>query len=43
MCFFLKKIDEGSVFGGFSCGISYTDGIPCHHMVAFLSCPELKA
>ncbi len=34
MCFFLKKTDEGSVFGGCSHGVLYTDGIPCHHMVA---------
>jgi hypothetical protein len=34
MCFFLKKTDEGSVFGGCSCGILYTHGIPCLHMVA---------
>jgi hypothetical protein len=33
-CFFLKKPNGGSAFGGYSCGILYTDGIPCHHMVA---------
>jgi hypothetical protein len=32
--FFLKEPNGGSVFGGCSCGIPYTDGIPCHHMVA---------
>ncbi len=32
-CFFNKDIIDGSVFGGCSCGIPYTDGIPCHHMV----------
>jgi hypothetical protein len=33
-CFFLKEPNGGSTFGGCSCGSPYTDGIPCHHMVA---------
>ncbi len=33
-CFFLKEPNEESTFGGCSCSIPYTDGIPCHHMVA---------
>jgi hypothetical protein len=33
-CSFLKKPNGGSTFGGCSCGGPYTDGIPCHHMVA---------
>ncbi len=41
MCFFLKKMDEGSVFGGCSCGIPYTDGI-CHHMVAVVKLSRLN-
>jgi hypothetical protein len=26
--------DNGSLFGGCSCGVPNTDGIPCHHMCA---------
>ena len=34
-CWFLKvENDDGSVFGGCSCGVPNTDGIPCHHMIA---------
>ncbi len=33
-CFFLKEPNGGSTFVGRSCGSPYTDGIPCHHMVA---------
>jgi hypothetical protein len=33
-CFFLKELEEGSVFGGCICMIPYTNGMPCHHMVA---------
>jgi hypothetical protein len=33
-CFFKAVEEEGSVFGGFSCGYPKTQGIPCHHMVA---------
>jgi hypothetical protein len=42
ICFFLKKIDEGSVFGGCSCGILYIDGIPCHHMVAVVKSSRIE-
>jgi hypothetical protein len=42
MCFFLTKTDEGSVFGGCSCGIPYTDGIPCHHMVAVVKSSRIE-
>ncbi len=31
---FMKELIMGSLFGGCSCGIPFTDGIPCHHMVA---------
>ncbi len=33
-CFFLKELEEGSVFGGCTCGVPYMDGALCHHMVA---------
>ncbi len=35
-CWFPSSYDEddGSLFGGFSCGVPNTDGIPCHHMCA---------
>ncbi len=33
-CFFLKEPNGVSTFGGCSCCGPYTDGIPCHHMVA---------
>jgi hypothetical protein len=33
-CYFMKELIMGSLFGGCSCGIPFTDGIPCHHMVA---------
>jgi hypothetical protein len=33
-CYFMKKLIMGSLFGGCSCGIPFTDGISCHHMVA---------
>jgi hypothetical protein len=40
---FLKKTDEGSVFGGCSCcGIPYTDRIPCHHMVAVVKSSRIE-
>ena len=40
-CFFLKEPNGGSTFGGFSCGGPYTDGIPCHHMVAVVKSSRL--
>jgi hypothetical protein len=35
-CWFPSSYDEdnGSHFGGCSCGVPNTDGIPCHHMCA---------
>ena len=36
-CFFLKEPNGGSTFGGFFYGGPYTDGIPCHHMVAVVN------
>ena len=33
-CFFKSVEEEGSVFGGCSCGYPKTQGISCHHMVA---------
>lgn len=32
--YFPKEPVMGSYFGGCSCGIPNTDGVPCHHMVA---------
>jgi hypothetical protein len=43
MCFFIKKTYEGSVFGGCSCGIPYTDGAPCHHMVAVVKLSRIES
>ncbi len=35
VCWFpVEYDDEGSLFGGYSCGVPNTDGLPCHHMVA---------
>jgi hypothetical protein len=34
ICWFpVEYADNGSLFGGCSCGILNTDGMPCHHMV----------
>jgi hypothetical protein len=41
-CFFLKEPNGGSAFGGCSCGILYTDGIPCHHMVAVVKSSRIE-
>ena len=41
-CFFLKKLEKGSVFGGCSCGEPYTDGAPCHHMVAVVQSSRIE-
>ena len=41
-CFFYQDIVDGSVFGGCSCGIPYTDGIPCHHMVAVVKLSRIE-
>ena len=41
-CFFNKDIIDGLVFGGCSCGILYTDGISCHHMVAVVKSSRVE-
>ncbi len=41
-CFFLKEPNGGSTFGGCSCGIPCTDGIPCHHMVAVVKSSRIE-
>jgi hypothetical protein len=41
-CFFLKEPNGGSTFGGCSCGGPYTDGIPCHHMVAVVKTSRIE-
>jgi hypothetical protein len=30
------------VFGGCSCGVPYTDGVPCHHMVAVVKSSRIE-
>jgi hypothetical protein len=40
--FFVKKTDKGSVFRGGSCGFPYTDGIPCHYMVAVVKSSRIE-
>ncbi len=41
-CFFLKEPNGGSAVGGCSCGIPYTDGIPCLHMVAVVKLSRIE-
>jgi hypothetical protein len=41
-CFFLKELEQESVFGGCSCGLPYTDGVPCHHMVAVVKSSRIE-
>jgi hypothetical protein len=41
-CFFLKYLEQGSVFGGCSCGLPYIDGVPCHHMVAVVKSSRIE-
>jgi hypothetical protein len=41
-CFFLKEPNGGSTFGGCLCGIPYTDGIPCHHMVTVVKLSRIE-
>ena len=42
-CWFLKEEDnDGSVFGGCSCGVPNTDGIPCHHMIAVVKSGRIE-
>jgi hypothetical protein len=40
--FFLKEPNGGSALGGCSCGIPYTDGIPCHHMVTVVKSSRIE-
>jgi hypothetical protein len=37
----MKEANSGSMFGGCTCGRLYTDGIPCHHMVAVVKLSRL--
>ncbi len=39
---FLKEPTGGSMFGGCSCGGPYTDGNPCHHMVAVVKSSRIE-
>ena len=41
-CFFMKELEQKSVFGGCSCGLPYTDGVPCHHMVAVVKSSRIE-
>jgi hypothetical protein len=41
-CFFVKELEQGLAFSGCSCGIPYTDGIPCHHMVAVVKSSQIE-
>ena len=41
-CFFMKELEQESVFGGCSCGLPYTDGVPCHHMVAVVKSSRIE-
>ena len=39
---FLKYLEQGSVFGGCSCGLPYTDGVLCHYMVAVIKSSRIE-
>ena len=42
-CHFMKEESEwGTAFGGCSCGIPYTDGVPCHHMIAMVKSSRIE-
>jgi hypothetical protein len=41
-CFFLKELEQDSAFRGCSCGLPYTDGVPCHHMVAAVKSSRIE-
>jgi hypothetical protein len=41
-CYFMKELRMGSLFGGYSCGIPFTDEIPCHHMVAEVKSSQIE-
>ena len=40
-CWFTKSLVMGSLFGGCSCGVPLTGGIPCHHMVAVVKSSQI--
>ncbi len=42
-CFFLKDPNGGSTFGGCSSSGPYTDGIPCHHLVAVVKSSRIDS
>jgi hypothetical protein len=37
-----EESEWGTVFGGCSCGIPYTDGVPCHHMIAVVKSSRIE-
>ena len=41
-CTFLQEEEEGSVFGGCTCGVPNTDGVPCQHMVAVVKSSRIE-
>jgi hypothetical protein len=41
-CYFMKELIMRSLSGGCSCGIPFTDGIPCHHMVAVVKSSQIE-
>ncbi len=40
--FMKEELEGGTVFGGCSCNIPYTDGVPCHHMIAVVKSLRIK-
>ena len=38
----MKEFEDGSAFGGCSCGVPNTDGAPCHHMVAVVKSSRIE-
>ena len=43
VCWFpVEYDDDGSLFGGCSCGVPNTDGLPCHHMVAVVKSYKIE-
>jgi len=40
--FFMKEEIGGSVFGGCSCWVPFTDGLPCHHMIAVVKSSRIE-
>ncbi len=42
-CYFMKEeLEWGTIFGGCSCNIPYTDGDPCHHMIAVVKSSRIE-